>query len=116
MFVGMQCNMFSETIRTMEQLESNMFPRMLAFAERAWHQAAWENVTVCGEQCDTLKQNDWNEFANTLGYKELRRLSDLGVKYYIPPPGARLAKLKCLHDKKLCYLVFTKSLKVLRDI
>ena len=66
-----------------------IFPRMLAMAERAWHKASWEDLTACGENCESLKATDWSEFANSLGYKELKRLTDHGVKYYVPPPGAR---------------------------
>ena len=73
----------------MEQLEGMIFPRMLAMAERAWHKAPWEDLTVCGDDCDSLKASDWSDFANTLGYKELRRLSEMDVNYNVPPPGAR---------------------------
>ena len=88
-FAGIQGLIFGETIRTMEQLEYMFFPRMLAMAERAWHKGSWENVTACGENCDSLKATDWSEFANTVGYKELKRLSEMDVNYNVPPPGAR---------------------------
>ena len=81
--------MWCETIRTTEQVEAMIFPRMLAMAERAWHKALWEDLSACGDNCDALKTEDWAEFANTLGYKELGRLSELGINYYVPPPGAR---------------------------
>ena len=45
-----------------------------------------------------MKEESWERFANTLGYKELRRLDKLGINYRIPLPGARylfLFSLKC---------------------
>lgn len=36
-----------------------------------------------------MKNKSWAMFANTLGYKELARLDELGIAYHIPPPGAR---------------------------
>ena len=39
---GIQAQVWSEVIRTPEQLEYMLFPRLAAFAERAWHQAQWE--------------------------------------------------------------------------
>jgi len=80
--------LWSETVRTSSQLSSMIFPRMLALAERAWHVGCWES-----EKDQAMRQRhlklDWEMFANTLGYKELRRLDDLNIDYHIPVPGAR---------------------------
>ena len=86
---GLQGHLWTETVRTREQFDAMIFPRMLAMAERAWHKALWEDLSACGDNCDALKAEDWTDFANTLGYKELGRLSELGINYYVPPPGAR---------------------------
>ena len=83
----MEGNLWSETIRTSGQLEEMLFPRMLALAERAWHKAAWESESDIARQ-RALIHSEWTLFANTLGYKELRRLEDLGFSYYLPVPGA----------------------------
>ena len=84
----MQAQLWAETVRTTDQFWGMIFPRLLAAAERAWHKSNWEtgNDKVLREQ---LREKDWSEFANALGYKELARLDKLGVKYTIPPPGAR---------------------------
>ena len=84
----MQGQLWSETVRTSDQLDYMVFPRMLAVAERAWHEADWESEEP-GEQRDSLRLQDWEKFANTLGHKELARLDQLGVAYHLPPPGAR---------------------------
>ncbi|XP_069101871.1 beta-hexosaminidase-like isoform X2 [Argopecten irradians] len=85
--IGLEGNLWTETIRTQEHLESMTFPRLLATAERAWHKAPWEDLLNDQERRLSLEA-DWVKFSNTLGYRELRRLDDMGVKYRVPPPGA----------------------------
>ena len=73
--------LWSELIKTQDQLDYMAFPRVLALAERAWHKSPWED-----QQFDPL--GDWEEFVNTVGYNELPRLEEAGIKYRVPPPGA----------------------------
>ena len=47
-------------------------------------QAAWEDLNDEEEQ---LK--DWSEFANVVGYKEIRRLETRDIQYRISPPGVK---------------------------
>ena len=86
---GIQGQLWSETVRTGEQFDSMVFPRLLAVAQRAWHKDSWEYLM--SDEVERKKQRDaaWGLFANTLGYKELRRLDDLGVSYNVPAPGAK---------------------------
>lgn len=82
--LGMQGQVWTETIRTKEQLQSMIFPRVIALAERAWFKAQWE-----GDSPDvTLRARGWREFAATLVNKELPKLEAAGVAFYLPPPGA----------------------------
>lgn len=67
-----------------------IFPRLLAVAERAWHEDAWENDRSKLSR-NKMKEESWTKFANTLGYKELARLDKLDIAYHIPLPGARYA-------------------------
>ncbi|CAG2234990.1 HEXA_B [Mytilus edulis] len=60
---------------------------LLALAERAWHKASWENVIDETLQ-NSMRTRDWDNFAETVGKKELKRLDDIGIKYRVPPPGA----------------------------
>lgn len=83
----MQGHLWSETVRTPDQFDMMVFPRMLALAERAWHAADWEYERDNATR-KRLRDEDWERFANTLGYKELKRLDKLGVKYHVPAPGA----------------------------
>jgi hexosaminidase len=84
--LGIQGQIWSETIRTPEQLEKLLYPRLLALAERAWYKADWE-----AEAPDTAaRQQDWQRFGWTLTQQELPRLAEAGVALYLPPPGAVL--------------------------
>jgi hexosaminidase len=72
------------------------FPRILVMAERAWHQAPWEDIND-EKQRDKLKENDWDEFVQTLGFKELPILENRGIRHRVQPPGARY-ELKLFFD------------------
>ena len=85
----MQAHLWTETVRTSEWLDYMAFPRLLAFAERAWHKGKFEYDYLPVNQRMDLEIKDWEDFANTLGYKELWRLDQIDVQYRIPPPGAR---------------------------
>jgi len=82
--LGMQGQLWSETVRTAPQLEQMIYPRLLPLAERAWHQATWEGATADGKRRDA----DWQSFARVMTQRELPKLSKAGVNYYLPPPGA----------------------------
>jgi hexosaminidase len=81
--LGMQGQVWSETIRTPEQLEQMIYPRLLLMAERAWHKAEWE-----GAHPDTaLRDRQWAETAHLLAMRELPKLQSQGISVYIPKPG-----------------------------
>jgi len=89
--VGLQGQIWSEMVRTSDQLDYMIFPRVLALAERAWHKARWEDLTDV-DQRNAARDIDWKNFANTLGYKELRRLDEMGVAYRLPFAGATVSE------------------------
>ena len=66
-------------------------PRLTALAERAWHKASWESYAADDDDMVKEQSENWAEFANSLGHKELLRLDNLDVAYHLPPPGARYA-------------------------
>lgn len=92
---GIQGQSWAETIRTFDNWEYMVFPRLLALAERAWHKAPWESITDVNNRKTELDK-DWEAFANTLGYKELGRLDRMGVKYRVPLVGAKQVYLNVL--------------------
>ena len=69
-------------------MDSMVFPRLLAIAERAWNKAPWDVNTVYSARQQAI-DSEWVNFANTLGYKELERLDKMGIAYRIPPPEIR---------------------------
>ncbi|VDI78298.1 hexosaminidase, partial [Mytilus galloprovincialis] len=86
---GVQGHLWSETILSEDNVYYMVFPRLLALAERAWHKAPWESVAENIKRNRDMN-NDWDNFAETLGKKELNRLDSIGIKYRIPPPGGNL--------------------------
>lgn len=85
---GIQADLWTEIIRTPQHLYYMLFPRFLAFAERAWHKASWEELTDVAQR-DKEQQKDWERFAAKVGQGELERLERKGVDYRLDPPGAR---------------------------
>ncbi len=86
-FKGIQGQIWSETITSPEKLEYMVFPKMLSLAERAWGvEPTWSDGN------EAAQSNDWNNFSNTLGQIELKKLdANLGgIKYRIPLPGAKI--------------------------
>ena len=95
-FIGMQGQLWGETVRTAEQLDYMIFPRLLALAERAWHRADWELDYTQGRTFsdatnfvpEDVLAADYSQFAQALARKELPKLDAAGVLYRIPVPGA----------------------------
>jgi hexosaminidase len=88
--LGVEAQIWSETIKGREMLEYYMLPKLIGFAESAWSaERKWETVNDKTER-EILIQKEWNRFSNTLAKHELPRLSYLnsGYNYRVPPPGA----------------------------
>lgn len=98
-FDGAQANLWSETLRRDSLVDYMLFPRLLAFAERAWRAAPWETPYRPGASysygdgkvdMEALK-SDWNRFSAAMP-DQLRALGSAGIMYRIAPPGARFAR------------------------
>lgn len=88
--LGLEAQLWSETIKGRDMIEYYMLPKLLGFAESAWApERKWETVASKVER-EKLIAEGWNVFANTLAQKELPRLSVIngGYNYRIPLPGA----------------------------
>jgi hexosaminidase len=88
--LGVEAQVWSETIKGRDMVEYYMLPKLIGFAESAWSdERAWETIEN-RVQRETLLQKEWNIYANALAKKELPRLSYLngGYNYRVPPPGA----------------------------
>nr|WP_193988468.1 family 20 glycosylhydrolase [Lelliottia steviae] len=98
---GIQGHLWSELLRSDQQAEYMMYPRLFALAERAWHKAEWEldyknegaiyshktqQFTLAMQQ---QKEQDWQHFAALVGFKELAKLEQAGRFYRIPTVAAK---------------------------
>ncbi|NRB52412.1 MAG: carbohydate-binding domain-containing protein [Saprospiraceae bacterium] len=87
---GIQGELWSETVKGASMLEYYLLPKLMGLAERAWSpRPDWGNIEDHEQRAAALDQA-WNEFANVLGQKELKRLDYLfgGFDFRLPLPGA----------------------------
>jgi hexosaminidase len=88
--LGIQAQLWSETILGRDMLEYYMLPKMIGMAESAWAAGrSFETIDDRGQrEAEALRK--WNIFANTLARRELPRLARLhgGYNYRLPLPGA----------------------------
>lgn len=90
--MGLQGQLWSETLKGPAMVEYYYLPKMLGLAERAWYgQADWGDIADRAER-NRAVDAAWNVFANTLGKKEFPRLDRLfgGYNYRLAPPGAKV--------------------------
>ena len=88
--IGVEAQLWSETVKGRPMLESYMLPKLIGFAESAWaKERSWEEMASSDERKKRVA-SDWNIFANTLATRELPRLARFngGYNYHIPLPGA----------------------------
>jgi len=53
--VGVEAPLFGETIQTADNIDNNVYPRLLAVAERSWSEAPWEKLS--GENPPGLQED-----------------------------------------------------------
>jgi len=88
--LGIQGQLWSETVNEPQRWEYMVLPRLLGLAERAWvGNPPWgdmENISQLRSERDDV----WNEFANRIGQYELDRLDKnfVNINYRLPVPGA----------------------------
>ena len=96
-YAGAQANLWSETLRRDSLVDYMLFPRLLAFSERAWHAASWEPAYQPGASYSygdgkvdvAALKSDWSRFASEMP-EHLQQLGRAGILYRIAPPGARI--------------------------
>ncbi len=79
--IGIQGQLFTETIRSFDDVCYDMFPKMLGVFERAWN---------AGNEVDQ------SHFYSTIVYNEIPYWDKSGIRYHIPQPGLKLADGKVL--------------------
>ncbi len=99
---GIQGQLWSETVRSDEQAEYMLYPRLLALAERAWHQASWQvpynfqgnvydkNSNIFTDDLRATRDAQWLRFAHIIGQKELVKLDLAEIFYRVPTVGAKI--------------------------
>ena len=87
--IGLQGQLWSETIKGGEMMEYYTLPKLFGLAQRSWTEEQWEGMENRSQRTQE-KQNAWNRFTNYLAKQELPRLNYLfgGFNYRIPMPGA----------------------------
>ncbi len=85
--LGIQGQIWSETITNEERLFYMMFPKLISVAERAWSaEQPWEAAPA--NSILNVQKIYWNDFTNTVGNYVLPKLDVEDVRYRVPPPGA----------------------------
>src|SRR5437870_4912896 len=90
--VGIQGNLWSETLGGDGRLDYMMVPKLFGLAERAWApQPDWAREAD-PTRSDSLYREAWSRFMNVVGQRELPRLDREvpGVTYRIPTPGLKV--------------------------
>jgi len=90
--VGIQGNLWSETLGADGRLEYMLLPKVFALAERAWApDPDWARERDAAK-AESLYREAWSRFVNVLGQRELPRLDREvpGLNYRIPTPGLKV--------------------------
>ena len=90
--LGIQGQLWSETVKSPEMFDYYIFPKLIGLAQRAWEgQPSWVN-----EKNPEKQERDFNEafgiFSTQVGQQVFPLLDNLyeGVHYRIPMPGAKI--------------------------
>lgn len=87
--IGLQGQLWTETVKGPDMMFYYLLPKMLGLAERAWSpDPEWSTVSSTSRRNQMLER-DWNRFANTVGQFEFDRLDHLfgGYNTRIPRAG-----------------------------
>ncbi|HCN84783.1 MAG TPA: beta-N-acetylhexosaminidase [Sphingobacteriaceae bacterium] len=89
--VGLQGLLWSENNINVGRVEYMMLPKLLGLAERAWAKDPDWAAEKDMEKSNASYAKAWDIFTNTLGKRELPRLSyyNSGYAYRIPEPGLK---------------------------
>ena len=97
--LGIQAQLWGETVRSNAQANYMLFPRLLIVAERAWHTPQWTesykkgvSYSVNSGHFNAAQINamnaDWIYFTDVLSKKAMLQLVKDGIEPRVPLPGA----------------------------
>lgn len=90
--LGLEAQLWGETVKGGDMAEYYIFPKLLGFAESAWaKEREWEREEDL-EIMDREIAKGWNRFSNTLAQREYPKLArwNGGYVYRIAPPGVKV--------------------------
>ncbi len=87
--IGIQSQIWSETIRNEDILDYMFMPNIIVFSQKAWSKdPKWMSILDQSEREITL-DDEWNKFTNTIGQRVLPMVDNIygGLSYDLPKPG-----------------------------
>lgn len=90
--IGLEAQLWGETVKGGDMAEYYIFPKLLGFAESSWARARnWEEEDDL-DIMDREIEKGWNRFAGTIAAREYPKLArwNGGYNYRIAPPGVRV--------------------------
>ncbi len=88
--IGLQAELWHETIKGADMMEYYLLPKLISFAERCWSKSSpWVTISSSDKRNKAIDA-EWLNFNYTLYNYELPKLHYLngGYNYHIPPAGA----------------------------
>ncbi len=87
--VGIQAQLFTETVHSFDWACYYLFPKVLGLVERSWNtHPVWE--TMKGEKESEAFYNDLSRFYMIISQKEFPFLSQSGINFRLPYPGLQV--------------------------
>ena len=87
--IGIQSQIWSETIRNEDILDYMFMPNIIVFSQKAWSKdPKWMKTSDKSKRELTLDY-EWNKFTNTIGQRVLPIIDNIygGLRYDLPKPG-----------------------------
>jgi hexosaminidase len=82
--LGLQGQLWAETIRSFDQTTYLLFPKMLGMLERAWNsRPAWDGTAATADGFLA----DYSRFVAVTDGREMPWLASQGIAFRLPPPG-----------------------------
>lgn len=90
--IGVQSQIWSETIRNEGILDYMFMPNIIVFSQKAWsHDNSWMYISDNDIKRETINL-EWNKFANNIGQRVLPMVDNIfgGLSYDLPKPGGKI--------------------------
>lgn len=92
--IGIQGQLWAETVKGHESMEYMAFPKIISLAERAWNsEPKWATIAKAEDRQKAIDA-EYNKFSNTLAKRDLVRLEYISISkklnYRLPAPGAKV--------------------------